>query len=56
MDAYKQTMRELKNAHYFSKRHSSNHDIYFYAEKSRSIPLQRHYFDEDDLRYIKKKS
>jgi len=55
MDAYKQTIRELKNAHYFSKRHSSNHDIYFYAEKSRSIPLKKHYFDEYDLWYIKKK-
>lgn len=54
MNAYKQTIRELKNAHYFSKRHSSNHDIYFNAEKSRSIPLKRHDFDEDDLRYIRK--
>lgn len=56
MNAYKQAIRELKNAHYFSKRHSSNHDIYFYAEKGCSIPLKKHYFDEDDLRYIKKKS
>ncbi|QUY17568.1 hypothetical protein GWP40_03685 [Treponema vincentii] len=54
MNAYKQAIRELKNVHYFLKRHSSNHDIYFNAEKSRSIPLQRHYFDEDDLRYKKR--
>ena len=54
MNAHKQAIQELKNAHYFLKRHGSNHDIYFNAEKSRSIPLKRHDFDEDDLRYIKK--
>ena len=37
-----------------SKRHGANHDIYFNAEKRRAIPLKRHDFDENDLRYIVK--
>ncbi len=54
MTAYKKAIKELEKFGYILKRHGANHDIYFNAEKKRSIPLRRHDFDESDLRYIKK--
>ena len=36
------------------KRHGANHDIYRNPETGRMIPLKRHDFDENDLRYIRK--
>lgn len=46
--------KELKNANYHLGRHGRNHDIYVNEELHRSIPLKRHSFDDDDLRYIRK--
>ena len=54
VNAYKRAIKALKDAGYFLKRHSGNHDIYFNAELRRAIPLKRHDFDEDDLHYIEK--
>ena len=54
MNAYKRAIKTLKNAGYFLKRHGGNHDIYFNTELHRAIPLKRHDFDENDLRYIEK--
>lgn len=54
MNAYKRAIKTLENAGYFLKRHGGNHDIYFNAELRRAIPLKRHDFDENDLRYIEK--
>ena len=38
----------------FFKRHGGNHDIYSNAELKCSIPLKRHSFNKNDLRYILK--
>ena len=54
MNARRRAVKELISAGYVKKRSGANHDI-FYHEKLRSaIPLKRHDFDEDDLRYIQK--
>jgi hypothetical protein len=47
-----QAIAELEDSGYTFKRHGANHDIYYNAEHKCSIPLKRHDFDEDDLRYI----
>ena len=47
-----QAQKELEENGYLFKRHGGNHDIYFNKELQCSIPLKRHDFDEDDLRYI----
>ncbi len=48
------SLQALEEAGYIFKRHGANHDIYFNAQKGVMIPLKRHDFDEDDLRYIEK--
>ena len=47
-------IQELNNQGYVFKRSGGNHDIYYNPELGRIIPLKRHDFDEDDLRYIQK--
>ena len=54
MKAHKKAEKALEEAGYIFKRHGANHDIYFNAQKGVMIPLKRHDFDEDDLRYIEK--
>lgn len=54
MNAHKKAEKALEEAGYIFKRHGTNHDIYFNAQKGVMIPLKRHDFDEDDLRYIEK--
>ena len=50
----KKAIKELKKNGYVFKRSGSNHDIYYNPELKCIIPLKRHDFDEDDLRYIVK--
>jgi len=45
---------ELQSAGYTFKRPGGNHDIYYNEALGCIIPLKRHDFDEDDLRYILK--
>lgn len=47
-------IKELNKENYFFKRHGKAHDIYVNEELHQRIPLKRHDFDEDDLRYIVK--
>lgn len=47
-------VNELNQNGYFLKRNGSNHDIFYNEETHSAIPLKRHDFDEDDLRYIRK--
>lgn len=54
MNARKIAIKELHQNDYFFKRSGANHDIYYNAELGLMIPLKRHDFDEDDLRYIRK--
>ncbi len=48
----KKAINELIRNGYEFKRSGSNHDIYYNRELGSLIPLKRHDFDEDDLRYI----
>ena len=47
-------IEDLNESGYIFKRNGGNHDIYYNAELGCMIPLKRHDFDEDDLRYIQK--
>ena len=54
MNERKQAIKELEKAGYFLKRHGGNHDIYCNTKLKCSIPLKRHGFNKNDLRYILK--
>lgn len=54
MNARKKAEKVLKAAGYEFRRHGANHDIFFNSKRGVMIPLKRHDFDEDDLRYIEK--
>ena len=47
-------IKELEKAGYVFKRHGGNHDIDYNAALKCSIPLKRHDFNKNDLRYIQK--
>lgn len=47
-------VNELETGGYILRRHGANHDIYYNPKLGCIIPLKRHDFDEDDLRYILK--
>ncbi|MBQ9630993.1 MAG: hypothetical protein IJR49_05350 [Treponema sp.] len=53
MNAHKKAEKALIEAGYVFKRHGANHDIYYNSKIGIMIPLKRHDFDENDLRYIK---
>jgi len=54
MNPRKKAINDLAAAGYLLKRNGANHDIYFNAELGCIIPLKRHDFNENDLRYIQK--
>lgn len=54
MNAHKKAEKVLQEAGFVFKRHGANHNIYFNVETKKIIPLKRHDFDENDLRYIEK--
>lgn len=54
MKARDKAIRELKANGYQFKRTGTNHDIYYNEKTKCIIPLKRHDFDEDDLKYIVK--
>jgi predicted RNA binding protein YcfA (HicA-like mRNA interferase family) len=54
MHPRKIAQQSLEADGYLFKRSGGNHDIYYNAELGCLIPLKRHDFDEDDLRYIQK--
>ena len=54
MKPRQQAIRDLDAGGYFLKRSGANHDIYYNPELKCIIPLKRHDFDENDLRYIQK--
>lgn len=47
-------LAELKESGYRFERHGANHDIYFNPALNCSIPVKRHQFSENALRYIRK--
>lgn len=49
-----QVLKELDDAGYRFERHGANHDVYYNPELKCSIPVKRHKFTENTLRYIRK--
>lgn len=56
MNPRKETVKILGGHGYILARRGSNHDIYFNPETKTTIPVKRHDFDEDDMRYILKEA
>ena len=49
-----QAIKELEADGYRFERHGGNHDVYYNPEIKCSIPVKRHKFSENALRYIRK--
>lgn len=49
-----QAIKELNENGYRFERHGSNHDVYYNPDLKCSIPVKRHKFSENTLRYIRK--
>lgn len=56
MNPRKICIQQLEESGYFLKRSGGNHDIYYNAQTKITIPVKRHDFDEDDMRYILKEA
>lgn len=56
MNPRKETIIQLKRSGFLLARHGSNHDIYFNPTTKVTVPVKRHDFDEDDMRYILKEA
>ena len=54
MTARDKAIDELNDNGYRFQRHGTNHDIYYNPELKCSIPVKRHGFTENTLRYIRK--
>lgn len=56
MSPRKTTVKELERNGYILKRHGANHDVYYNPETHKTIPVKRHDFNENDMRYIFKEA
>lgn len=56
MNARTQTIKELEALGFRFARHGASHDIYFNPALGVTIPIKRHDFDENDMRYILKEA
>ncbi len=56
MNPRKETIALLGEHGFILARHGSNHDIFFNPATKVTIPVKRHDFDEDDMRYILKEA
>lgn len=56
MNPRKMTIKELENNNFILKRHGANHDLYFNPETKQTIPVKRHDFNENDMKYIFKEA
>lgn len=56
MNPRKETIALLEEHGYLFARHGGNHDIFFNPATKSTIPVKRHDFDEDDMRYILKEA
>lgn len=52
----KRTVKLLEKSGLVFKRAGANHDVYFNPLTRLTIPVKRHDFDEDDMRYILKEA
>ena len=56
MHPRKKTIKELEKNGFNLKRHGASHDFYIQPNTKQTIPVKRHYFNEDDMRYIFKEA
>lgn len=56
MNPRKEAISLLEQDGFLFARHGAGHDIYFHPGKKITIPVKRHDFDEDDMRYILKEA
>ncbi len=56
MNPRKITVKELEANGYRFKRHGANHDVYYNPDTKKTIPVKRHDFNENDMRYIFKEA
>lgn len=56
MNPRKTTVKTLETNGYSLKRHGANHDLYFNPETKKTIPVKRHDFNENDMKYIFKEA
>jgi len=56
MNPRKETISILLEHGFILARHGNNHDIYFNSTAKITVPVKRHDFDEDDMRYILKEA
>ena len=50
------TIKELEKNGFIFKRHGASHDLYFKPNTKQTIPVKRHDFNENDMRYILKEA
>lgn len=56
MHPRKITIKTLERNGYYMKRHGANHDLYFNPDSKKTIPVKRHDFNENDMKYIFKEA
>lgn len=56
MTPLQETLELLKQNGYIKAREGKKHTIYYHPEKGITVPVKRHDFDEDDMRYILKEA
>lgn len=56
MSPRSKTVKQLLAAGYELKRHGANHDIYYNPTTHSTIPVKRHNFNENDMKYILKEA
>lgn len=56
MSPRKTTVKALESNGFILKRHGANHDVYYNPETKQTIPVKRHDFNENDMRYIFKEA
>lgn len=56
MNPRKITVKELESRGFVFKRHGANHDLYYNPDTKQTIPVKRHDFNENDMRYIFKEA
>lgn len=56
MNPRQQTIKQLSASGYELKRHGANHDIYYNPQTHSTVPVKRHDFNENDMKYIFKEA
>jgi predicted RNA binding protein YcfA (HicA-like mRNA interferase family) len=56
MNPRKTTVNLLNASGFYLKRRGANHDIFYNPESKLTIPVKRHDFNENDMRYILKEA